>query len=1004
MFLRNLPNQKEIIAFGVYFDIVGKFGIFRIPQKSALQVISECHNISQISQMAQPDCPNTDLSNGAIVHSPVAICSDLDTERGREDEERKEEEEEVELAEEVGEDVSMMAGDGEEDEENSGQNEPDEGRIIQTPSQSNGVINEEKRGVESLKENYGKEEEPGDKGNQNIGKEINEEEGESKGEADPNDGHTMIENLCDLLTVFDGTKENQLLDNVEDRKEDDDRDKEDVMENLETEGGEEKVHVENGSGENLKENCGEEEEGDDEDNQNVDEETNEEDMETDGEEGESNNRHTKIENPYDLKTAIDGEEQAQLLDNSEDNKQDTEYEANKQGVTENVETQMREEKIGNTDDAFKEQELGSCTDDADYIHDPTVAQELEEGTQLFINEPYKEVLHTGAEFTEIFGPPLTVVASDTSGCQPSTDPGSAIPFDAAATLEVVEKQICQITNESEFTDENDNTRKHHDDFLNSTSLDYTEKNVKDETGKEIVTGDISVSEEVLEVESKENQRAEQPQLNVICSEEHSQTEITSKETFTLMNQIFQEEELQSNNSYMVRDKQNMTEVDDAIDSVVSEPLWEEENGENDGKELEEEENVDVVPYIELPNAVLQHVEEVQSNTQQDADTDMSAEAFRLEEAGKGKSSSPGTEHKLWEKHYTTAGKRDFQYHPPPSQSDELIRLKENMMAQLKAKAFTADRKRGNIEELMAEMKMANEPVTVLDDEFDEPEEGPGTETAEQKPASVTAESDDTLEPTNVKEHNDFQKKETGLQEGNGEPLEPGKEETQMNEKPKLSDRDFEFSLTDRVKELKQAMECGMLNVDPQPPKKEDWKSVRVSPHWRKDDNWIKKEPEDVKEAEEKDWRKEIKAVRKDIWEPEMGHKERSPEKKSLPKKEDWIKELKSVIKDESSPKKRDEVKKKRVVLLEGGQSYFPQLEQRNENKEEVKLTSYKMMEGVSAPAQDSTGNQNQAYEISLYVKVKNVAPGKTACTFCTTNSYNNSVGYNCRFRNATRAN
>lgn len=922
--------------------------------------------------MAQPDSSNTDLSNGAIVHSPVAICSDLDTQRGREHENRKEEEEEVELAEEVGEDVLMISGDGEEVEENTGQNEPEEERSIQIPPQSNGVINEEKTGVESLKEIW-EEEEPGDKDNQNTDKETNEEEGESKGEEESNDGHTMIENTCDLMTVIDGKREEQLLDNSEDRKEDDDRDEEDFIKNFETDVREEKVSEENGSGENLKKNCAEEEECDDEDNQNIAEETNEEEIENSGEE-QSNDRHTKIENPCDLHTVIDGQGQAQLLDNSEDNKQDTEYEANKQDVTEILETQIREEKIVNTDDVFEEQELGSCRDDANYIDEPTVAQELEEGTQLFINETYKEVLHTEGQVTEIFEPPLTVVTSDASEinkqpgdestvCQPSTVPDSAIPFDAAATVEVVENQICQITNESEFADENENTRKQHDEFFNYTSLDYTENN-KDEAGK-LMTDDMPVSADVLEVESKENQETEQSQLNVICSEEHSQTEITSKETLsTLINQIFQEEQLQSDNSQMVRDEQNMTEGDDAIDSVVSEPLCEGE--EDDDKETEKEKHVEVVAHTDLPNPVLQHVEEGQSNTQQDAHKDKSGEAFKLEEAGTGEPTSPGTEDALWERQCTTVEKSDLQDHPLPNHSDELMRLKENMMAQLKAKAFTADRKGDNLEELMTEMEMANEPVTVLDDEFDELEEASGTEIGEKKPASVTAESDGTLE------HNEFQKKETGLKEENEEPHKPGKEEIQMNEKPEVNDRDFEFSLTDRVKELKQAMECGMLNVDPQPPKKEDWRSLRVPPHWRKDDNWIKKEPQDVKEPEVKDWRKEIKPVRKDIWEPEMGHKEGSPEKKSLPKKEDWIKELKSVIKDESLPKKRDEqVKKKRVVLLEDGHSYFPQLEQRNENKEEVKLSAYKTRESASPPAQDSTENQDQAYEISLYVKVKN---------------------------------
>ena len=452
---------------------------------------------------------------------------------------------------------------------------------------------------------------------------------------------------------------------------------------------------------------------------------------------------------------------------------------------------------------------------------------------------------------------------------------------------------------------------------------------------------------------------------------HSQNEITSKETLpTLINQIFQEEQSQSDDSQMPRDEQNMTEGDHTIDNVVSESLCQEEKGVDDDKQLEKEQNFEVVAYTELQNPVLQDLEEGQSNTQQDADIDKTREAFKLEEAALGEPRSPGIEDTFGEKQCTTVEKSDSQNHPLSTQRDKLIRLKENIIPQLKGKDFTLDKKEDNIEELLAEMEMANEPVTVLDDEFDELEKVPGTEMVEQKPATVADKSDDILDATKAKEHNDFQKKETGL-EGNEEPHKPGKE-NQMNEKPKVNGRDFEFSLTDRVKELKQAMECGMSNVDLQPPKQEDWRPVRVPPYWRQDDNWIKKEPKDAKEPEAKGWRKEIKPVRKDIWELEMGHLERSPEKKSLPKKEDWIKELKSVIKDESLPKKRDEqVKKKRVVLLEDGHSYFPQLEQRNETKEEGKLSCSKTTEITLPPTQDSTENQDQAYEISLYVKVKN---------------------------------
>ncbi|XP_054882001.1 trichohyalin-like isoform X1 [Poeciliopsis prolifica] len=59
--------------------------------------------------MAQfSSCQHPDLSNRAVIYSPVTICSDRDTQSGKEDEEAMGEFEEVELAEEVGEDVLML--------------------------------------------------------------------------------------------------------------------------------------------------------------------------------------------------------------------------------------------------------------------------------------------------------------------------------------------------------------------------------------------------------------------------------------------------------------------------------------------------------------------------------------------------------------------------------------------------------------------------------------------------------------------------------------------------------------------------------------------------------------------------------------------------------------------------------------------------------------------------------------------------------------------------------
>lgn len=923
--------------------------------------------------MAQSDSPNTDLSNGAIVHSPVGVCSDLDTQRGGEDEHRKEEDDEVELAEEVGEDVLMIAGDGEEVGENTEQNEPEEGVIIQMLSQSNGVQPEENRGVENLKENCEEEEQLGDKDSQKIDEETSEDNGGShqKAEEKSNDMHTMIENSCDLLTVIDGKQQEQLLDKCEDSNQGrEDGDKQDVTKSLETDVRDERVGEENG-GENLKETSAGEEEPDDDDNQNIDEEINYEDSEI---QEQSSDRHTIIENQCDLQGVLDGEGQENL---SGDNKH-TEHEANKQDVAEILETQIREESID--EDVFKQQELVSCIDSAEHVQDPTEVQQLVEQTGLSLSNTYKEeIVHTEGDGTEICEPPLTVVTSDTSemdkqldeehnASQASTDGDGSTPFDPA--VELADSQICQVTNDSELTDENDNPSKQHVEFLDHTTLDYTEKRVVGVAAKEIIKDAAPVLDDVLEAESEQNKETEQPLLSVVWAEEQSQTEITGEETqSSVINEIFQEEKLQSRNCQMVKEEQNMTEEGDTSDKVVRESLCEEERGDDDHKEVEQENKFEDEAHMELPDPVLQRVEEAPSDRQQAADMDQSREAFELEEAGKGEPSSPGIEDPFKEKRSTTEEKSELQDHPLTTQSDEGMEFKGNMTEQLKEEAFPADSKGEDTDAVMREMDMTNEPVTVLDDEFDELDEAPRTEIGEQTPASLTA--DNMVETAEVEVHRDKENKDTGHQECNEETHNAGKEEIQANEKLRDDERDFQSCLTDRVKELKQAMECGMLNVDPQPPKKEDWRSGRVPPHRRKDDDWIKKEPEGAKEPETQEWRKELKPVRKDIWEPELGHKETSPEKKSLPKKEDWIKELKSVFKDETLPRKRgDQVKKKRVVLLEDGHSYFPQWEDRDENRQEVTLISHKKMDSPSPPVQDSPESQDQAYEISLYVKVK----------------------------------
>ncbi|XP_034403674.1 chloride intracellular channel protein 4 isoform X2 [Cyclopterus lumpus] len=177
------------------------------------------------------------------------------------------------------------------------------------------------------------------------------------------------------------------------------------------------------------------------------------------------------------------------------------------------------------------------------------------------------------------------------------------------------------------------------------------------------------------------------------------------------------------------------------------------------------------------------------------------------------------------------------------------------------------------------------------------------------------------------------------------------------------------------------MENGILYREPQPLRMEEWGTARVLSPRRKDNDWIKKvQPEEESTPDMKLWRKELRPVKKDIWESEGGRKEAE---NSPARKEDWIKELKSVIKHETLYKKKDEhVKKKRVVLLEDSHSYIPQREEMiKEKREEVKLITHKRMENPLLGHRNSRTPLDQDYEISLYVKAGSDGESIGNCPF-----------------------
>lgn len=852
--------------------------------------------------MAQSDsCPNPDLSNGAIVHSPVVICSDLDTQRGREDEEGEEEDEEVELAEEVGEDVLMMAGaeEGQAEGENREQNESEEGRIIHGALLPNRVICEENGGGEKLKKNGDEGVEVGDKEHKIIDEETKEKEGESTGQEESNDTNTVIENPCHFSVM---------------------------------------IEVEKG--------------------------------------------------------------QEQLLDNNEENEEDREDKENKLDVLASSETKLGEDKTSDRDNELEEHQMSS-TDYADHVQDSgTLVQESGEGAQLSIDETDKtEVVPTDGEITERVEHPIIDVTPDTMEinepfdnkdhvCQTSTVSDNSIPFDTTGTMEVVVNQTNQLTNENEYemknTDEKDNSESSKqevesvDNYTTWQQKDCIEAKVEDEGAKEFLEDAMSASDDALEIGSEAIQKAEQPELAFVSSEEQSETEGGIEETRTAgINQKLEEEQVRQvcNNTLTVTDQggQNTEEGGETGDNVVGEPLCEEEHGDGDYLKIQEEKIVQVEneAQVDLPEPDLQCVDEVPLDIQQDVDLDQVEQAFELEEESEAEPDKPGAE----ENESTAEEGGDLQEHPFQIFKEAVTDWEEKLREQLRGQALAEDRKGGGAEEeaMAGVMEMVEEPVTVLDDEIEEIEETQSTECDEQKSASITAHSEDTVE-TKAEEHQELQRENTELGKENDEIQKDGKGEVEKDEQPKDDNREVEFDINERVKGLKQAMENGILSPEPQPLSKEELNSARLLSARRRDVDWIKKDqPEEERAPEVKDWRKELKPVKKDIWESERGRKETLSDKKSPPGKEDWIKELKSVIKDESLPKKRDEqMKKKRVVLLEDGHSYFPRREEMNEKREEVKLISHRKVESPLSPVQrDSRAPLDQDYEISLYVKVIN---------------------------------
>ncbi|CAJ1087117.1 chloride intracellular channel protein 6-like [Xyrichtys novacula] len=507
---------------------------------------------------------------------------------------------------------------------------------------------------------------------------------------------------------------------------------------------------------------------------------------------------------------------------------------------------------------------------------------------------------------------------------------------------------------------------------------HKEAKVQHQGTKKITERVMSPSEDVFDIRSKEIQRAGKSD-QVIDEKMLKEVEIEKPRMVELNKREHEEEHLRqvgiSALAIIVRERQSKDE--------------DRKTGDHLRKSSSEDEYPERVAQVkaDLSDQVQQHVEAT-LDTEEDEEFEHVEEAFELEEDIDDEPEIIEDDVLSEEIISSTEGEDDPQEHPS-SPKETGAEWKDNLMEVLRDRAHVEDEKGRGAEQKAEEgVGFAEEPVTILDDEVEELEDGMSKEIEQQRPPAIPVLSEDTK--VEVKDKTEDDEKQTNK-----------KDQLEMDQEAKADIRQSELDINGRVKGLKQKMENGVLCPEQQPPRREELEAPKVLSARRKDTDWIKKDqPKEERVTKVKDWRKELRPVKKDAWQAERGRKElarealreavreaaKSPDRKSPGRKMDWIKELKSVIKDETltRTKKRDEqAKKKRVVLLEDGQSYTPKPDEVTEEKgEDAKLVTRKMVESPRPPLrQNCKTPPDQDYEISLYVKAGSDGESIGNCPF-----------------------
>lgn len=539
--------------------------------------------------------------------------------------------------------------------------------------------------------------------------------------------------------------------------------------------------------------------------------------------------------------------------------------------------------------------------------------------------------------------------------------GTIEPIDPA---EAIISQASQLTTELQaelkYTDRNQLiTRRSNTDTMqeeeNTIEAMTENKEVQENRIDGISISDEDLPQNVLEMGGTANLMVEQLELDTF--KKQSLSEKWTEDTFVkgVDQKESEEENVQKVGVVFLEGKK--------VGEEVNRGLVEEKQ--KDSVEMQEKtfSQVDNQATEIHPEPVVHHLEKVPVDKQQIENFEM-AEVFELKERDDLNliaSEVPVKENKL-----TGATEGNLQKHP----LKVLKRLGTDWVGNIrrhhKQKRLSKKKKGQEVETTTGGLEMAESPVTVLDNETDETGEVLSDHIKEEIPDTNSGATTDGAEVKGSRDQQNEKVEEQTFEKKNKENIEQSKKED-------TNEKNDETRGNRKVKELKQAMEHGTLSLRPRASGKEELGKSKVLSLRRKDNAWIKKDHEEEGVVQEtKEWRKDLRPVRKDVWETERRGNERM--KKEPPAeenaKEDLLKELKSVIKDESLPKRKDEhVKKKRVVLLEDGHSYIPQREKVvPETKEEVQLFS---KSPLSTDLRDSRTLQDQNYKISLYVKVNN---------------------------------